>query len=516
MRTFLYHTTYLMVTTLVMLAGCNPPWDDHYGNQEETVNMKIWDAIRENPEYSTFISLIESNGLDSIFQVDQVNTLFIPTNEAFQAAQDTGIAIETLLQYHIIPSLFIDQSVLTWRKILTLSGKYVIVERLDAGYSYNEIPMGTGSPLYLDGKYYELPQVAAPLPNLYEYTSQISDVLKVYIDSKDSVFLDRSLSTPIGFDEDGNTIYDSVFGVVNLFEEEFFPVSEEFRDRTATMLLFSQDQYNMALDDMAARLGGDIVDHEDIPFSWQDEVLLPAFTRGAMFDGIISYSDLQKGRVKSITGDTVVVEAEKIDPDSRTLCSNGAAYHYSEFAIHDTLFRGTAAREGETMIRKIGVARWTWTEDVTTTGGVFEPKELPAAAASGGFLVSVNLGTNYQGDYEMEFKFKNLFPMRYRLEWRASSRPSGVYEVYVNDSILTYEDKFGNVHTDFDLSDLKYSVVSVTGERFLSEQGFNMRDYWVESITEYGDVTVRFKYLESGESSTNGFNIDYIKLIPDF
>ena len=106
--------------------------------------------------------------------------------------------------------------------------------------------------------------------------------------------------------------------------------------------------------------------------------------------------------------------------------------------------------------------------------------------------------------------------MRYRLEWRANSRPSGVYEVYVNDSILTYEDKFGNVHTDFDLSDLKLSVVSVTGERFLSEQGFNMRDYWVESITEYGDVTVRFKYLESGESSTNGFNIDYIKLIPDF
>ena len=105
--------------------------------------------------------------------------------------------------------------------------------------------------------------------------------------------------------------------------------------------------------------------------------------------------------------------------------------------------------------------------------------------------------------------------MRYRLEWRANSRPSGIFEVYVNDQMLTWEDKFGNTKTTFDTYDLRNSIVSVTGERFLSEGGFNMRDYWVENLTDFGDVTVRFVYVGPGGSSTNGFNIDYVELIPE-
>jgi hypothetical protein len=106
--------------------------------------------------------------------------------------------------------------------------------------------------------------------------------------------------------------------------------------------------------------------------------------------------------------------------------------------------------------------------------------------------------------------------MRYRLEWRANSRPSGVFKVYVNDQVLDYQDKFGNTYTEFDTDALRQSVISVTGERFLPEGGFNMRDYWVNHLTDYSDVTVRFEYVGSGVSSTNGLNIDYIKLIPDF
>ena len=107
--------------------------------------------------------------------------------------------------------------------------------------------------------------------------------------------------------------------------------------------------------------------------------------------------------------------------------------------------------------------------------------------------------------------------MRYRLEWRANSRPSGLYTIYVNDQVLETQDKFGNVYTEFDTYDLRESIVSVTGERFLSnEEGFNMKDYWVENITDYGDVKIRFEYKGPGENSTNGFNIDYVKLIPDY
>lgn len=494
--------------------SCNPPWQDHYENQEEQINMKLWDAIRQEGSYSTFVSLVEAEGLDSIFLNEQVYTLFVPANEAFESLPDTISRDRILLQYHMLQTLFVDESVENWRRMLTGSGKYALVEKNTEGYSYDGSPMIYSSPLFQDGKYYEISKVAVPKPNLYEFTAEHSNVLKEYIDSKDSVYLDRNLSRPIGFDEDGNTIYDSVFGMVNLFEAEFFPLSEEFRDENATLILFTQEQYDLALDDMASRLGGSLTGHEDIPYSWQNDVLLPELTRISMFDGILSYSDLQVGKIKSITGDTVMVEAEKIDPDSRTVCSNGVGYIYSEFTIHDTLFRGENTREGESMIQKIGEGKYAWNGEVKLTGPAIAPTLLIADAASEGELVNVSFLRDYQGEYSMEFAFRNVFPMRYRLEWRANSRPSGIYEVYVNDQLLTFEDKFGFEYTEFDTNDLKYSVVSVTGDRFLPVEGFNIKDYWVDHLTDYGDVNIRFVYKGPGASSTNGFNIDFIKLIP--
>jgi len=235
-----------------------------------------------------------------------------------------------------------------------------------------------------------------------------------------------------------------------------------------------------------------------------------------MFDGILSYEKLEAGRVKNIKGDTVVVEAEKIDPDSRTICSNGVGFLYNDFSIHDTLFRGTAIRLGKNMITEIGAGKYAWKEDVRVWGAIIEPEKKFSEAASIDSLVNVTFTRDYTGEYNVELTFKDLFPMRYRLEWRANSRPSGIFSVYVNGQLLEYQDKWGNVLTEFDTNDLKKSVVSVTGERFLAEGGFNMKDYWVDHITDYGDVTVRFEYKGPGENSTNGFNIDYVKLIPEY
>ncbi|MDX2431100.1 MAG: hypothetical protein QNK35_09215, partial [Bacteroides sp.] len=154
-------------------------------------------------------------------------------------------------------------------------------------------------------------------------------------------------------------------------------------------------------------------------------------------------------------------------------------------------------------------------EGVSTGGVIIAPEKAYATVASEGALVNVPFSRNFEGEYSLEFTFNNLFPMRYRLEWRANSRPSGLFAVYVNDVELTFEDKFGNIYTEFDTYDLRESVISVTGDRFLPEGGFNMRDYWVENLTEYGDVKVRFEYRGPGGNNTNGLNIDYVKLIPE-
>ncbi len=503
----------VLLICIIGILSCNPPWEDHYSNHDSQSDMELWDAIILEPRFSTFVSEMRAYGMDTIFNDGQVYTLFIPSNEAFESITDTSNIMQSILPYHISKNIFINRNVEKVRRLLNISGKYALVEFNGSNYTYDGIPMEDGSPLFLNGKYYEITEVALPRPNLYEFAAQKSPTLKNYIDSKDSIYLDRSLSTPIGFNEAGNTVYDSVFGSLNTFELEYFPVRQEFRDKNATLIIFSQEQYIAALNNMAERLGGAMTDYTDIPKVWQNDVLLPYVTSKALFGGILSYSDLH-GKLQSVTGDTVEIIAADIDPDSRSICSNGVAYLYNNFVIPDELFRGTSIQEGELLIDSVGAGKFAWKAGVNISGAIIAPIKSYSLGATEGSFVSVLFNRNYAGEYTMEFTFKNVFPMRYRLEWHANYRPSGLYEVYVNDQLLGYTNKFGSVVTSFDNYELRNTVVSVTGERISPVLDFNSRDYWVDHLTEYGDVRVKFKYIGAGASNTNGFNIDYVKLIP--
>ncbi|MCK4746869.1 MAG: hypothetical protein KAT15_07540, partial [Bacteroidales bacterium] len=378
------------------------------------------------------------------------------------------------------------------------------VSRTGSGYVYEDKNIEYSSPLYLNGKIYEISEIAYPRPNLYEYTQLFSTVISDYIDLNDSAYLDKSLSDPVGFDENGNTVYDSVVSVVNRFERDFFPVSQEFRDKSATFILFNQEQYNSALDEMAEILGSDLTDHEDIPEQWQFEVLLPDIMEKSLFDGNLDYHQLSADMV-SATGDSVEIDPTNINPDSKYLCSNGLVYTYYDFEVEKDLYIGEVRIEGEELIDSIGAGVFAWKEDVSASGLTVAPDKQYADQASEGNLVNVQFPRNYSGEYNLEFTFKNVFPMRYRLVWRASYRPSGVFSVFVNGTDLG----------SYDTYNLRQSVISVTGERFISEEGFNIKDWWVEDVSEFGDVNIRIEYLDSGVGSNNGLNIDYIALIPE-
>ena len=151
---------------------------------------------------------------------------------------------------------------------------------------------------------------------------------------------------------------------------------------------------------------------------------------------------------------------------------------------------------------------------MTASGLVVSPEKKYANEASGNAMVDVTFGTNYSGEYTLEFNFNNVFPMKYRFEWRANYRPSGRYSVYVNDQLVQLQDKYGDSRDVFDTYLLQSSIISVSGDRFIPDNGYNSTDAWVEEITEFGSVKIRLEYIDSGEGKINGFNIDYVALIP--
>ena len=181
---------YMFVTILVMISGvygCTDPWDEHYQSEDERVNMKLWDAIRQEPRFSTFVEITENLSLDTLFNQGLPHTIFLPTNEALSEILDTALSPEKVILYHISPTLFLSGIVENSRRLQTLTGKYLLFEKGGDEISVDGIPVQYTSPLHLDGKYYELTGAVSPRPNLYEYTALYSEFIRKYIDSRDSV-----------------------------------------------------------------------------------------------------------------------------------------------------------------------------------------------------------------------------------------------------------------------------------------------------------------------------------------
>ena len=507
----------MFVLMLSFFTSCEKEWDQHYHVADERVNLKLKEALSGDNNYTTFLELINKYGLDTLISKDQAKTLFIPTDEAFENlnADDTAGIMDQLLSYHISPTLFLSNNIMSEKLLFTNSGKYVSILRAGDGFLFDNIPIDSSSPLFLDGKFYVLSEVAKPQPNLYEYMQLYSPFLKKYVDSKDTLYLDKNLSVPIGYNNEGETVYDSVYTRQNLFENTYFPVSEEFRKRRATFILFTQQQYDNAISEMATNMGIDVL---DIPQKWQNEVFLPDIINNSIYEGSLDFTEFNDTLI-NIKGDSTFIDPFNIDPESKFNCSNGVVYNYLNFQVPEELYSRELRFEGENFCDSLGLGRFVWeSSEVSVDAEIsFDPLVTEVKGASNDSVVTVGFKRNYEGKYSVEFKFENMFPRDYLLEWHANSRPSGCFKVYVNDVDITATNPLSNEGC-FDLFLLRgvvYSPVPGNPPNIPDENQYNTVGFLVEDIlADYGTVTVRLEYINSGSSANNGFSIDYFAFTP--
>lgn len=488
----------LVSIILIMVNSCNEEFNEYYAVPEQS-DQKIWDVIKSKPEYSIFYGLMNEAGFDTILNREQPFTLFIPVNEAFEDVSLEGDELLSTLGYHLSESLILPYHIKTYRKLRTYFGKFTLLERKENDLLMDGIILSNSSILYKNGVYYELQEVVYPKPNLYEFIARTCATLSQYIDLQDSVMFDIQKSTPLGFDDEGNTIYDSVFSIINRFERDYFPVSEEFRDNNATMIIFTQEQYDSALDQMADKLGPMFIDHNDIPTDWQTESLIPYYLKTSVFPGVLKYENFSSGQIRNIQGDTVIIDYMTIDQDSRFICSNGVTFMYNSLKVPENLYIDTLKIEGEALIINRGEGKFAWIEEVKSNDFSREPFHVESIYTSGGGYLSVALPRGYTGSYYFEFIFPRIFPNTYRFIWRANYRPSGIIEFYINDISIG---KFDNYK-------FRNPVDGVN-----PDNGFNQKVFQVSHLTEYGNLKIRIEYTGPGTGTTNGVNLDYIMLLP--
>ena len=508
-------TGILIIALVLSMIGCTDIWDEHYTKQPETINMNVWDAIKSRSELSRFVELMVKYKYDTLFQTNDTYTIFVPDNAAIEKLMKTEDIGTTILNYHISQHYVKPVDIQGKRKLQTLAEKYSTFENIGGKPTVDGIVLKEESPLYLNGKFFVMGEVASPKLNLYEYFTSTLPYMKTYIDKKDSIILDKEKSRPIGFDDKGNTVYDSVSIKVNLFELYYFPVSEEFRSWTATFALPKKSTYENGLTVMAQKLGGTFHDYKDIPVKWQEEVLIPHLVKHGIFLNMLEPGEFKnisvltkkkKYNMVNIQGDSIVCNYIPID---KYLASNGVVYDYQNFEIPDSLFSGSEKYEGEWLAYQTGVNKYAWKKNVAVTSTSFfdVQKTLVKGQASNDSILIVNFSKGYTGTYKVQFNVRNLFPRKYRMVVSTHMDIGGIYDIYVNDVLVKTFDYY-----DYVIS--RGLLKSVAGPTFVPKGRYNKFDFWVENITDYGRPNIRFEYKGPGKAPGNGLAIDLIEFIP--
>ncbi len=506
---------------LIGAVSCTKEWENHYDEYPETVNQNVWDAMQNDPNISDFVGILKNHQADTLFEgTDNSYTIFAPTNDAMARYRNNGDTVSSTLLYYLIAEHFIQSGNIEGkRKVQTLTEKFALFEKYGNSMMIDGINVQSESPLYINGKYFTLEEVAKPLPNFYEFFAVNNPVLKSYIDSKDSIVLDKEKSKPIGFDENGNTIYDTVSIVYNNFEARWFPVSEEFRDITGTIVFPKKDDYQDALTVMAQNLQTGYADYKDIPLDWQNRVLIPHLLKQGVFLNMLEPEEFMwkspkdTAKLQNIRGDSIPIF---YTPVEKTLLSNGYTYNYQDFIIPDSLYMGGVKFEAEWLLRQTGVNRYGWTDSVKVVSDIsVSPVRNYIPGASKDSVLSVTFPKGYNQRYSVEFYAQNLFPRKYAMVIRTHMDIGGVYDIYVNDELVKAPYSADHSFDYYEFIRRRNLIPSVTGGRYVPEGRWNKFDMLVENITSYSRPKIRIEYKgPSNLVPNNGLVIDYIEFVP--
>jgi hypothetical protein len=237
--------------------------DDHYKDSKTEIlndELKIVDEssldyLNSRSDLSKMTTFLKNDSIfDKLNAKGQLHTLLVVGNDNFtepDAKKADYIAKSHVSDIAMSPANLTDGS-----RILMWHGKYVNVD-IDSlgteGYIIDHVNFNNASVKEViktnDGYIYVISSMINTPESLYDYINDLNDNYSIFkkliLESGSKVF-DKSNSKAIGINEQGNTVYDSVFTYKSsFFDSKSFDLNSE--SLTATMLLFSDDVINNAL-----------------------------------------------------------------------------------------------------------------------------------------------------------------------------------------------------------------------------------------------------------------------------
>ena len=340
-------TSYFLISLLAlgMAASCSElKDDDHYGNFDtqiannelKIVTVSSEDYINSRSDLSDINDLFKSQGIyDELHKKGQLSTILVVTNDHFKKPEEKT---EFVTRSHISDISLSPANLEDGTRLMMWHGKYVNVSIDSVGMNGNiidHILFNNGAVKEVikttSGYIYVLSAMIETPTSLYDFINDLDDDYSIFRDmvlASGGKEFDRINSKAIGVNDQGNTVYDSVFIYRNTFFDAVnFDMNSE--SLTATLLLPSNKVINEALDNAHQRLQAWEMERSDsIMKNW---ILKSAFFNKRYAPAQIQTTELQD--LKSIYNTQWRTNVQKVDTSDPIELSNGIVYKVTQLHL---------------------------------------------------------------------------------------------------------------------------------------------------------------------------------------
>lgn len=335
----------LALSLLAGFTGCKDTWGEHYAMQDdaldndkvELVDANLIDFLSSKSDYSDTYALFKQSGLlERMNSSEQLLTILVTKNNGQAKAVETDADLLYKAQSHVSDISLSPSNITNGQRVLMWNGKYLSLTKT-AGENGDVIAFNGAVVQKViktnNGFIYELATDVVSPKSLYEVLEGLSDdysIFKNLVLSRNQKVFDVENSKPIGIDNTGNTVYDSVWVVKNsYFASQGLDIMSE--NIQATMLIPSDAVIQKALTQAKQNLS-------DWHMQREDSILNNWFMQVAFFDKKYSAADLtttdvEKQDLESVFDRQWRTSVQRINTTDSIPLSNGVAFYVTDMKI---------------------------------------------------------------------------------------------------------------------------------------------------------------------------------------
>ena len=343
------YQSYMMILAIGLMASCSElKDDDHYGkadtpisnNELKIVNVSSQEYISSRDDLSEMNGLFAGQGIyEELNKKEQLSTILVVTNDHFRKPEEKT---EFITRSHISDISISPANLEDGTRLMMWHGKYVNVSIDEMGKEGNiidHILFNNGAVKEViktaTGYVYVISEMIETPTSLYDYINDLPDEYSLFremVMASGGKEFDRTNSKAIGINDQGNTVYDSIFIYRNTFFEAVnFDMNSE--SLTATLLLPSNEFINQALEDAHQRLASwDMVRSDSIMKDW--------ILKSSFYNKRYSPADMQTAEtndIKSIFGTQWRTNVQQVDVSEPVELSNGIVYKVRKMHLPNNL-----------------------------------------------------------------------------------------------------------------------------------------------------------------------------------